>query len=156
MPVLPQLASARSCEPSQPMRFDFDANRGRLTSADFDTRLFRQISLCYSGVFPLQRAIAVDARPDASLDVRNTGRTAWSSGVLLADGLVHDVPALGPGDSAIIRTEAGKPLRAAPVRIAMARAEAGRVAALWELDPGDMANVAIDGKGWLLLTAPRP
>jgi hypothetical protein len=112
------------------MRFDFDANRGRLTFADFDTRLFRQISLCYSGMFPLERAIAIEARPDAMLDVRNAGRTAWPSGMLLAGGLVHDVPALGPGDSTIIRTEGGKPFRDAPARMAMARTAADRVAAL--------------------------
>jgi hypothetical protein len=90
------------------------------------------------------------------LNVRNSGRTAWPSGVLLAGGLVHDVPALGPGDSAIIRTERGKLLRDAPARMAMARTQADRVAALWELDPGELADVTTERKEWLLLTAPRP
>lgn len=156
MPVPPQLASARSCEPNQPMRFDFDAHRGSLTFADFDTRLFQQISLCYSGMFPLERAIAIAVRPDDLLEVRNAGRTAWPSGVLLAGGLVHDLPALGPGDSTTVRTEAGKPLRNALARVAMTRTEADRVAALWELDLGGVAEGASEGKGWLLLTTPRP
>ena len=104
VPLLPQLAAARSCEPSEPMRFDFDASRGRLTFAAFDTRLFRQTSLCYSGMSPLERAIAIEAPTDALLKVRNAGRIAWPSGVLLAHGLVHDLPALAPGDSTIIRT----------------------------------------------------
>ena len=157
VPVVQELSSARSCEPSQPMRFDFDAERGRLTSADFDTRLFRQISLCYSGMFPLERAITVEARPDALLSVRNAGRTSWPRGVILADGLVYDVPALGPGDSTILRTEAGKALRDdAPARVALARIRGDRVAALWALDPDDAAEAALGWKGWLLLAAPRP
>ena len=156
VPVLPQLASARTCEPGQPMRFDFDADRGRLAFADFDTRLFRQVSLCYSGMVPLERVIAIEARPDALLNVRNAGRTAWPSGLLLAGGLAHDVPALGPGDSTIIRTERGKQRRDAPARMAMERTQADRVAALWESDPGDAADVTTERKEWLLLTAPRP
>jgi hypothetical protein len=156
VPVLPQFAAARSCESSEPMRFDFDASRGRLTFADFDTRLFRQMSLCYSGMFPLERTIAIEARTDALLKVRNAGRNAWPSGLLLAYGLVHDLPALGPGDSTIIRTEGRRPLRDASARIAMARTESDRIATLWEVDPGDVAGSAIEGKGWLLLTAPRP
>ena len=155
VPVLPQYAAVRSCEPSVPMRFDFDASRGRLTFAAFDTRLFRTTALCYSGMFPLQRTIAFEARTDALLELRNAGRSAWPSGALLAHGLVYDLPALGPGDSTIIRTEGRKSLEA-PVRIAMARTESDRIATLWELDPGEVAEGAIDGKGWLLLTAPRP
>jgi hypothetical protein len=138
------------------MRFDFDPDRGRLAFADFDTRLFRQISLCYSGMIPLERVMAIEARPDALLNVRNAGPAAWPSGVLLTGGLVHDVPALGPGDSTTIRTERGTLLRDAPARMAMARTQADRVAALWELDPADAADVTSERKGWLLLTAPRP
>lgn len=156
VPVLPQLASARPCEPSEPMRFDFDANGGRSTFADFDTRLFRQIPLCYSGMFPLGRAVAIEARPEDLLNIRNAGRAAWPSGMLLAGGLLHDLPALGPGDSTIIRADAGKPLRDAVARIAMARTQADSISALWKLDPGDVANATIDAKGWLLLTTRRP
>jgi len=156
VPVLPQLASARSCDPTQPMRFDFDAGRGRATFAEFDTRLFRQISLCYSGSFPVARAIAIEARPDDLLEVRNAGRTAWPKGVLLAGGLVHDLPALGPGDNTIIRTHTGKPLRDALVRTAMARTQADGAAALWELELGGVAAVPIESKGWLLVSIPHP
>jgi len=155
VPMLPQLASVRPCEPGQPMQFEFDANRGQSTFADFDTRLFRQTSLCYSGMFPLGRAIAIETRPDATLNVRNAGGTAWPSGVLLADGFVHALPSLGPGDSTLIRTEAGKPLRDAPARMAMTRTQNDRVAALWELDLGIPADLAIESKEWLLLTTSR-
>ena len=156
VPVLPQFASARPCEPSELMRFDFDARRDRLAFAEFDTRLFRQVALCYSGMLPLDRAIAVEARPDASLEMRNTGRTAWPSGTLVANGLVHDLPPLRPGGSAVVRSEAGRPLRDAPTRIAMARTAADRAAALWELRPGDVNEIGMEWKGWLLLTAARP
>lgn len=156
VPVLPLLDSPRTCEPSQTMRFDFDANRGRFTFADFDTRLFRQISLCYSGMFPLESAISIEALPGALFNIRNAGRAAWPSGVLLTGGVIHDMPALGPGDSTVVRTGGGKPLRDAPVRVAMMRTPVDRLAALWELDPDDAANAAIESKRWLLLTAPRP
>ena len=154
VPVLQDLASARSCEPTLPMRFDFDASRGRATIAEFDTRLFQQISLCYSGRFPLDRAIAIEARQGGLLNVRNAGRVAWPNGVLLAGGLVHDLPALSPGASTIIRVHTGKPLRDALMRTAMARTRVDGAAALWELEPGGMAGAQVEANGWLLVSIP--
>jgi hypothetical protein len=154
VPMPPQLASVRPCEPGQPMQFEVDANRGYSTFADFDTRLFQRISLCYSGMFPLGRAIAIETRPDALLNVRNAGGTAWPSGVFLDGGFVHALPALGPGDSTLIRIDSGKSPRDALARMAMTRTQDDRVAALWELDLGILADVAIESKGWLLLTTP--
>lgn len=157
VPVLPHLASARSCEPAQPMRFDFDAARGSATFAEFETRLFRQIALCYSGNFPLARAIAIEARPGGLLDVRNTGRTAWPEGLLLARGLVHELPALEPGGDAIIRAGAGKPLREdALMRTAMARTAVDGAAALWEFEPGRVAGARSESSAWLLVSIPPP
>jgi hypothetical protein len=156
VPVLPQLASARSCDPAQAMRFDLDASRGRVTFAEFDTRLFRPISLCYSGSFPVARAIAIDARPDGLLHVRNAGSIGWPKGVLLAGGLVHQLPALGPGDDTIIHTRSGKPFRDALVRTAMARTRTEGAAALWELELGGVADLPTQSKGWLLVSIPSP
>ncbi|MBK9608869.1 MAG: hypothetical protein IPO58_21435 [Betaproteobacteria bacterium] len=136
------------------MRFDFDASRGRATIAEFDTRLFQQISLCYSGRFPLDRAIAIEARQGGLLNVRNAGRVAWPNGVLLAGGLVHDLPALSPGASTIIRVHTGKPLRDALMRTAMARTRVDGAAALWELEPGGMAGAQVEANGWLLVSIP--
>ena len=156
VPVLPQLASARSCDPTQEMRFDFDASRGRATSAEFDTRLFRQISLCYSGNFPVARAIAIEVRPDGLLHARNAGSIGWPRGVLLLGGLVHELPALGPGDDTIIHTRSGKPFRDALVRTAMTRTQADGAAALWELELGGVADIPPQSKGWLLVSIPSP
>jgi hypothetical protein len=153
--LAPQLASARPCEPSQPMRFEFDAKQGRSTFADFDTRLFRQIALCYSGMLPLSRAIAIEGRSDDLLNVRNPGRTAWPSGMLLAGGRVHEMPTLLPGGSTKVPAEAGAPPRDTLSRTAMARTQADRPAALWRLDSSDVADGASESKAWLLLTAER-
>jgi hypothetical protein len=156
VPTPAQLESARSCEAGRQMRFDFDAGYGRSTFAEFDTRLFRQTSVCYAGAFPLERAMAAEARGEALLDVRNIGRAAWPSGVLIANGLVHGIPALGPGESTVVRIDAGTPPHDAPTRIAMTQAAADRPAALWALDPGATTRGATTTRGWLLLTARRP
>ena len=156
VPVLQQLASARPCEPTQPMRFDFDAIRGHATFAEFDTRLFRQVLLCYSGSFPVARAIAIESRPDGLLQVRNTGSIGWPGGVLLAGGLVHELRALGPGDDTIIPTRSGKAFRDALVRTAMARTRTGGAAALWELELGGVADIPPQSKAWLLVSIPPP
>jgi hypothetical protein len=156
VPVLSELDSARSCDPAQPVRFDFDSSRGRATFAEFDTRLFRQISLCYSGSFPVARAIAIDTRPDGLLHVRNAGNIGWPRGVLLSGGLVHELPALGPGDDTIIHTRSGKPLRDALMRTAMARTQNAGAAALWELELGGIADIPARSKAWLLVSLPPP
>jgi len=156
VPVLPQLASARSCDPNQAMRFDFDASRGRATFAEFDTRLFRQVSLCYSGTFPVARAIAIDALPDGLLHVRNAGSIGWPKGMLLAGGLVHELPALGPGDDTIVHNQSGKQFRDKLLRTAMARTGTDGAAALWELELGGVADIPTHSKGWLLVSIPSP
>lgn len=156
VPALSQLGSARPCEPNQPMRLGFDASRGRATFSEFDTRLFRQISLCYSGSFPLVRTIGVEARPDGLLEVRNAGTMSWPSGVLLAGNRFHELPALGPGDNTIIRSHAGIVRKDALARTAMARTQADGVAALWELQPGSVAGIPVESNGWLLVSIPPP
>jgi len=154
VPVLQQLASARSCDPDQPMRFEFDASRGQATFAEFDTRLFRQVMLCYSGSFPVARAIAVETRPDGLLQVRNSGSIGWPGGVLLASGLVHDLQALGPGDDMIVHTRSGKPSRDALMRTALARTRSDGAAALWELELGGVTDIPPQSKAWLLVSIP--
>lgn len=154
--VLPQFASARPCDPKQAMRFDFDASLGRATTAEFDTRLFRPISLCYSGSFPVARTIAIDAGPDGLLHVRNTGSMGWRKGVLLAGGLVHELPALGPGGDAVIHSRSGKSFRDNVVRTAMVRTQTDGAAALWELDLGSVADSPLQSTGWLLVSISPP
>jgi len=136
------------------MRFAFDATRGLVTFAEFDTRLFRQVSLCYSGSFPVMRAIGIEAGSDGVVDVHNAGTLAWPPGVFLAGGLVHDLPAVGPGEKATIRTGAGKPPADAAARTALSRTPADAQAALWKLDLGSVADAPVDSAAWLLVALP--
>jgi hypothetical protein len=74
----------------------------------------------------------------------------------MAGGLVHELPALGPGDDTIIHTRSGKPLRDALVRTAMARTRTDGAAALWELELGGIADIPPQSKAWLLVSIPPP
>ncbi len=157
VPIPPQLASAaQPCEPTQAMRFDFDTRSGLATFAEFETRLFRQVSLCYAGRFPMSRAFAIEARADGSRNVRNIGTMAWPHGVLLAAGRVDELPALGPGAHAIVGPNAVRPLHDAVLRTAVTRTRPDGAAALWELELGGVADVPIQSKGWLLVSATAP
>jgi hypothetical protein len=154
VPLPPQLASAvQACEPDQAIRFEVDASGGRALYAEFETRLFRQFALCYRGTFPMERSIAVDARGDGSHAIRNTGARAWPSGVLLAGGVVHELPAVAPGAATIIAAEARRPARDAALRLALTRTQIEDTAALWALDLSGVAGAPVDSTGWLLVSA---
>ena len=157
VPIPAQLApAAQPCEPAQPMRFDFDAGRGVATFAEFETRLFRRVSLCYSGSFPIARAIAVEAHSDGSRQVRNAGTRAWPHGVLLSQGRVHDLPALGPGELSTLDAPSGQPGSDAALRLAIARTRPDRVAALWALELSGVGDVPAGSRGWLLVSVAPP
>jgi hypothetical protein len=156
VPVPTALASTRPCNPNQPMRLDFDPARGRAAFAEFDTRLFGQTALCFSGTFPVDRAIRVDARPDGSLEIRNTGARSWRRGSLLAGRLVSDLPALQPGAKAIASANAGRPADTRLTRAAMARSAPTGRAALWQLDLDSTAGLPADSTGWLLVSIGGP
>jgi len=56
VPLPPQLgAAAQSCEPGQTMHYEVDATSGRATFAEFETRLFRQVSTHSNFVEELNR-----------------------------------------------------------------------------------------------------
>ena len=157
VPIPPLLApSAQPCDSSQAMRLDFDVRSGRAAFAEFETRLFGQTLLCYSGGFPMARTLAIDARADGSREVRNAGTTAWPQGVLLDAGLVHDLPALGSHAHTTIGANSGSPRRDAVMRLAMTRTQADGVAALWELELAGVADIPADAQGWLLVSVPTP
>jgi hypothetical protein len=152
-----QLASsAQPCERSQAMRLDLDASGERVATAEFDARLFHAVSICYGGSFPMARVMAAQGHPDGSRDVRNAGPTAWPAGWLLAGGLVHDLPALGPGAQATLGAKAGRPAPEGPLRTAMARIRPDAAAALWPLELGGVADAPAASKGWLLVSIPAP
>ena len=146
-------ASAQPCDPARAMRLDFDPGRAQASAAEFDTRLFRQTSLCFSGSFPMARSIAVASGVDGSRQLRNTGAMAWPAGVLLADGRVHPLPALGPGAGATLPAQPGQPSPDAAARTAMTRMPTDGVAALWPLELGGVADLPARASGWLLVSA---
>jgi hypothetical protein len=154
VPLPPQLGSAvQACEPGQAMRFEVDAGGGRALFAEFDTRLFRQVALCYTGSFPMERAIAVAARADGSYAVSNAGARAWPSGMLLLKGLVHELPAVVPGASTAVGAEVRPLARDAALRLALTRTDNAGTAALWALDLAGVAGAPVDSTGWLLVSA---
>ncbi len=154
-PIPPQLAAAvQPCDPTQSMRFDFDAKRGHLAFAEFETRLFRQVRLCYSGSFPMVRALTSKTLADGLREVRNVGTTAWPAGLLLAQGRVHALPAASAGARVLAGAPASSPPGDAVRRTAMARIrpDPAGVAALWPLELVGVADAAIDSQGWLLMS----
>ena len=157
VPIPAQLAAAaKPCDPTPAMRIDFDARRAQAAFAEFDTRLFRQVSLCYSGSFPVSRAISIGTSDDGVRTVRNSGVMAWPQGALLVGGLVHDLPALGPGDHATLVANAGQPPADATRRTAAMRTQPDGTAALWKLELGGVADIPVASTGWLLVSVPTP
>ena len=155
IPVLERLGSMRPCDRNQPMRFNFDSDRGLTTSAEFDGRLFQRASLCYSGTFPLTRSIALDASTDSAMTLRNAGRLAWPSGLLLAGREAYPLPALGPGERATIPTRASHATPGQAVLTALARMPTDAVAGLWELDPAAIAHGSARVSAWLFVPIAR-
>lgn len=163
--IPPQLAAAaRPCETAPTMRLAFDPAEGRLASASFATRLFGQASLCFSGSFPLARSIGAEPGRAGAFTVRNSGIAAWPRGWWLAEGRVHELPALAPG--AAVAMPAGgapEPVRASTLpgaaggraaeRAALERVPQGGGAALWPLDLAGVAALPPGARGWLLVTA---
>jgi len=154
VPLPPQLGSAvQPCEAGQAMRFEVDASGARALFAEFETRLFRQVALCYSGTFPMERSIAVEKRADGSQAVRNSGARAWPSGALLSGGRAHALPAIIPGATTIVAAEARVPEADAALRLASTRIQSADTAALWALDLSGVAGAPVDSTGWLLVVA---
>ncbi len=156
-PIPPQLAaSAQPCDVNQTMRFDVDPKSGQPTFVEFETRLFGQTSLCYAGSFPMSRAIGVELRSDGERDVRNTGAKAWPQGVLLLDGHVFDLPALGPNAKLTLPASGGHSPDEGPQRLAVARTQPDQGSALWPLELGGVSDIPVESMGWLLVNVPTP
>ena len=155
VPRLPQLGSMQPCDLNQPMRFNFDSDRGLTTSAEFDGRLFQRAALCYSGTFPLMRSIAIDTITDSAVAVRNEGRLAWPAGLLIARREAYPLPAVGPGDRATISTGKDHATAGPAVRAAVGRMPTDGLAALWELDRSAIADSSARVSAWLFVPIAR-
>lgn len=157
VPVPSQLATTtQPCLPAQAMRLDHDAQRGRTSFAEFDTRLFRQVALCHSGSFPMTRAPAWQPRAAGARDLRNAGTAAWPAGVLLMGGLVHDLPALAAGAAVPFGERKGRPPHDPVERTALSRTPPDGASALWALDLTGVADAPTGSTGWLLVSVPTP
>jgi hypothetical protein len=155
--VLPQLGTARPCDAAPAMLVDFDGARGVARAAEFDARLFQRLSLCYSGTFPITRAIAIEGSSEGAIEIRNVGARAWPAGLLLSRGHVHELPTLGPGEKTTVATNAAGPPFDAAVRTALSRTSTLTQAALWKLDLGSvLGGSTIKPNGWLLVSTATP
>lgn len=150
-------ASVQACNASQAVDFEFDARLGQANFAGFETRLFSSTSLCYAGVFPIARAVAILPPGGGPQQLRNVGTQAWPAGRWLAGGRVHALPALAPGAHTTLAADAARPDDSDAVqRLALARLPGGGAAALWSLELGGVAGAPAASSGWLLLALPPP
>jgi hypothetical protein len=156
VPVLAGLGPPRSCDPRRRVRIALDADRGQPVHAAFDSRLFEPVALCYSGNFPVMRAVSITQREGGRLEVRNDGTLAWPAGLLASGGTVHDLPALDPGASATLRVDQGRPPPDAAARAALARTPYGGYAVLWPLQLDTVPDAPADASAWLLVPVAEP
>ena len=78
--------------------------------------------------------------------VRNAGAKAWPQGALLVGGLVHDLPALGPGAHATLAANGGRAPEDAARRTAVMRTQPDGAAALWKLELSGVADIPVDSQ----------
>lgn len=156
VPVPALWASARPCVPSADVALEFDADSARVVAATLRTRLFGQASLCTSGYFPMNRALAARLGADSRPEVVNAGQSAWPPGLLLAAGQTWELPPLAAGQRAVASAVASTGTRENALRFAASRVPAGAAAALWPLDFAGVAGALGPAGGWLLVTAASP
>jgi hypothetical protein len=156
VPVLAGLGTPRSCDPRRRVRIALDADRGQPVHAAFDSRLFEPVALCYSGNFPVMRAVSITPLEGGRLEVRNDGTLAWPAGLLASGGTVHDLPALDPGASATLHVDQGRPPPDAAARAALARTPYGGYAVLWPLQLDTVPDAPADASAWLLVPVAEP
>jgi hypothetical protein len=151
IPVLAGLGAPRSCDRQRHVQLALEPDRGQPVAASFDSRLFEPVALCYSGNFPVMRAVSITPLDDERLEVRNRGTLAWPAGVFLSAGAVQDLPALDPGASTTLRLDAGRPPADAAARAALARTPYDGYALLWSLQLDTVADAPAGAAAWLLV-----
>jgi hypothetical protein len=151
VPVLAGLGSPRACDGRRRVQLAVDPARGQPLTASFDSRLFEPVALCYSGNFPVMRAVSVTPLDHDRLEVQNRGTLAWPAGQFLARGSVQDLPALGPGATTTLSLVEGRPPGDDAVRAALARTPFDGYALLWSLQLDTVADAPADAAAWLLV-----
>jgi hypothetical protein len=154
VPVLAGLGAPRACDRQRRMQLAVDPARGQPVTASFDSRLFEPVALCYSGNFPVMRAVSVTPLDGERLEVRNRGTLAWPAGRFLARGSVQDLPALDPGATTTLSLVEGRPPADAATRAALTRTPFDGYALLWSLQLDTVADAPAGAAAWLLVPVP--
>jgi hypothetical protein len=133
------------------MQLAVDPARGQPVTASFESRLFEPVALCYSGNFPVMRAVSVMPLDGDHLEVRNRGTLAWPAGRLVAGGSVQVLPALDPGAAVTLNLAEGESPRDDAARAALARTPFDGYALLWSLQLDTIADAPAGATAWLLV-----
>ena len=149
----PGLESPTSCDPRQPALFEFDSRSQRIVAAEFQSRLFRPVAICYTGELPSHRTVEISATANAGVTVRNAGAERWPAGVLVIGDRVLDLPRLGPGESTAL-SSASASLEDGVLSTARQRLARAKAAALWKLADSDATRVPSGTTAWLLVVVP--
>jgi hypothetical protein len=154
--LLAGLGHPQACDAQRPVQFEVDALRGRPVSARFEGRLFDTAAVCYSGHFPVMRAVRVTPQADGAIEVRNDGALAWPPGTFVSEGAVQPLPALEPGKAVTLLGDAGRPPQDAAQRAALARTPFGGYGVLWPLALGTVTDAPAASAAWLLVPIEGP
>jgi len=129
---LAALDGAQPCSPISESVLRYDPTSRRISTLEFDARLFRTVPVCFSGTMAVDRAIRVSANPDGTLSARNEGRTPLPAGSLLRDGRSLELPALAADATAVIQIQPAGSADLSPVaKRAASRLAPGEIAAFW-------------------------
>ena len=147
------LESPTSCDPRQPALFEFDSRTQHVVAAEFQSRLFRPVAICYTGELPAGRTVEISGAGNERVTVRNAGAERWPAGVLIIGDRVLDLPELAPGESTALSSSSAA-LEDSVLRTARQRLAHATAAALWKLADSDASPVPSGATAWLLVVVP--
>lgn len=151
MPVLGALARPQACRADERVTWTWDAEAHRYKSARFDGRLFASASLCYSGEFPVARAVAVRPAPGNRIALFNTGASSLPAGDVAWNGRLYPVAALEAGREVEVDPASGSTAQDGARAMALSRTPLDAQSVLWPLDLQRVAGAPDAARAWLLL-----
>lgn len=148
-----ELASPGECRRRHGTTWHWHPLERRFDRIAVPGQLFGHTSLCYSGSFPVARAVTWLESADGHVLLRNSGPSTWPTGVLAWHGRLSVLPPVPSGaEFAPPRGAATGATRPAE-RLALARTPPGGTSILWPLDIGLVKNAPSQSQAWLLLAA---
>lgn len=151
MPVLGALASPQACRAESRIDWTWDPEGRRYSQARFDGRLFAAVRVCYSGEFPVARALSAVPGTAGRVMLRNDSASSTPPGRLAWNGRVVAMRAQRPGQEVAIEPAAGSPPRDGAEELAVERTPFDAQAMLWPLDLTRVADAPAATQGWLLM-----